>query len=205
MFESFFDRREKLSISQTMLSAEPEARDPGLKRGVEASPQAAAAAAAPADAASGSGGDSENSLKMQSCGSGPEVPRYLRWSGPVRVRNFSKRMTEQMVKDVWAAKKEFDSHRKQRTTLHQFLYTFLSDKYQTQLVCFLNTLECEKTIRSIFILQCNVVLNELQEVAETGHNFLSALQRYAYDADVELFLKVRENACYVFISQYQIN
>ena len=101
-------------------------------------------------------------LPIEPFGTGPEVPRYLRYSGRIASRQMQKRDLELLVQDVWAAKSIFDSQRRTLSSLSDFLFFFLRDRYG----------------------------GRQAEVSTVGYNMQLMLQAHAYDADVELFLKV---------------
>mmetsp|Transcript_16823 Transcript_16823/g.55026 ORF Transcript_16823/g.55026 Transcript_16823/m.55026 type:complete len:527 (+) Transcript_16823:123-1703(+) len=148
--------QEQLTEASALLLPEPEAREPKMVAGSGASLDSSAASA---DAAAAT---AESAISIPGIGLTEQVPRYLRWGGAVRMRTFSKRATEQMVRDIWDAKTKHDAQRRQGLALHSFLYEYLKKEAK----------------------------GSHASVVETGYNLQAALGRYAYDADVELFLKV---------------
>lgn len=45
---------------------------------------------------------------IQCLGTGPEVPKYLRFQGKVRNRRMAKRDAEKAVRDIWSLKMQHD-------------------------------------------------------------------------------------------------
>lgn len=95
-------------------------------------------------------------------GTGKDVPPYLRCTGKIRNRHLTKKDTELIVREVWAKKMLHDRERgRLDLNLADFLFVFLKNKYG---------------------------LTSL--VAESGYNLADALDRYRWDSDCELFLKI---------------
>lgn len=150
----------KLAEAKSLLEPEPEAGDPYAGNFLAAVDQQATVA---------EGEDGESTGKeilMPSLGSGPELPRFLRFSKDIRVQPMNKRTTELFMEEVWECKQKSDAARKIPYSLHEFLYQHLRIKHKSQHA----------------------------QVAEFGYNFYAALQQYNYDADVEMFLKVLTGA-----------
>ena len=116
---------------------------------------------APSSSTSSSGAH-EGLLPIETFGTGPEVPRYLRFAGRIASRQMQKRDLEALVQEIWSAKSQFDAQRRSPSQLSDFLYFFLRDKYG----------------------------GSQEEISTVGYNMQLMLQAHAYDADVELFLKV---------------
>ena len=121
-----------------------------------------AAAGPAAGGASASAIDEEGLLPIEPFGTGPEVPRYLRFAGRVASRQMQKRELEVLVQEIWGAKSQFDAQRRSPSQLSDFLYFFLRQRYG----------------------------GAQEEISTVGYNMQLMLQAHAYDADVELFLKV---------------
>ncbi|XRA97756.1 translin-associated factor X-interacting 1 [Pycnococcus provasolii] len=94
-------------------------------------------------------------------GTGSDVPKFMRTNGKIRNRNMSKRDTEKMVKEIWSDKMRHDAKQPRPTSLEEFTGIFLQKRMGIQ-----------------------------SAVVEIGYNFIHALQKHAYDADCELFLKI---------------
>lgn len=148
----------KLAEAKSLLEPEPEAGDPyGGNFQATAVPTAT----------EGKGEEDEvKETLMPSLGSGPDLPRYMRFAKGIRVQPLSKRTTELFLEEVWECKEKSDASRKIPYSLHEFLYQHLRIKHKGQQA----------------------------QVAEFGYNFYAALQQYNYDADVEMFLKVLTGA-----------
>ena len=103
-----------------------------------------------------------NARFFTGAGVGKEVPAFLRSAGKIRNRHLSKKDTEMVVREVWQRKQQHDRERgRLDMNLADFFYFYLKNKYG------LPTL-----------------------VAEWGYNMLDSLERYRWDADCELFLKI---------------
>ena len=100
-------------------------------------------------------------------GSGEDVPRFLRSNGLVRAHDLSKQDVERLVKACWAAKSKHEGQlRRQREddSLHVPLVDFFWE-----------------WLRATF--------GGPGQAVEWGCSVVHALQKYAYDADVDVFLR----------------
>ena len=78
----------------------------------------------------GAGRRGAGGLVSAPLGMGREVPRYLRWSKPVPLRQLSAEETVATVAEVWAAKRRADIEAAAGPlTLQAFLYEFLRDRH----------------------------------------------------------------------------
>lgn len=113
----------------------------------------------------GSSGEVKNKAKwFRALGTSLDVPLYLRTTQKIRNRNLPKGETEKLVKDIWSARSTYlNTNPAKILTMDDFLYHYLKQKHASPSV-----------------------------LIEWGYNFLDALDRYKYDADCELFLKVRK-------------
>eukprot|EP00741_Cyanophora_paradoxa_P008132 tig00001264_g7869.t1 len=102
---------------------------------------------------------------VEGLGTGATVPRYLRWAGKVRNRKLSKRDTEALVRDCWSSKFVYDrsvrAAKGAQTPMADYFYIYLQKRFGIQAM-----------------------------IAEYGYSVVDALQRYSYDADVDLFRRV---------------
>ena len=105
----------------------------------------------------------ENEWKdnFQSIGMGKDVPGFLQANGLIRNRNMSKRDTEKLVKEIWKDKAKHDAKSNAKSPMEEYTNIHLQKK-----------------------------MGVAQGVVELGYNFIYSLQRYDYDADCELFLKI---------------
>ena len=101
--------------------------------------------------------------QFEGLGTGSNVPKFMRWSGPIRKRDMHKRDVEATLKDIWNKKLQLEGHKplEERQALLEFFADYMMQKYGFH----------------------NLVV-------ESTYNFLYALQQYVEDADCELFLKV---------------
>jgi len=100
---------------------------------------------------------------FKAIGTGPEVPKFLRWNGRVRNRNMGKAEVEKLIRDVWREKMKLDKAKGDREPLQEYVYIYLLKKFGMQGV-----------------------------IAEWGYNIMDALRRFSFDADCELFLEILE-------------
>jgi len=98
---------------------------------------------------------------FQAIGTGNDVPKILRGVDKIRNRHMTKRDTEKLAKEVWKEKYVHDSKAKEKTHLEEYTYIHFQKKVGIP-----------------------------QAVVELGYNFIYSLQKYDYDADCEMFLKV---------------
>ena len=98
-------------------------------------------------------------------GNSAPVPHLMRATGVIRNKKLPKRDTELLCKQTWAAKEEHDRILKEKnqrqSTLIEFTHVFIKKRYGIA-----------------------------GAVAEMAYSFVWALDKYAYDADCELFLKI---------------
>ena len=105
--------------------------------------------------------DAEWKDNFQAIGTGNDVPKILRGLDKIRNRHMTKRDTEKLAKEVWKEKYVHDSKAKEKTLLDEYTYIHFQKKVGIP-----------------------------QAVVELGYNFIYSLQKYDYDADCEMFLKV---------------
>jgi hypothetical protein len=105
--------------------------------------------------------DAEWKDNFQAIGTGNDVPKILRGVDKIRNRHMTKRDTEKLAKEVWKEKYVHDSKAKDKTLLDEYTYIHFQKKVGIP-----------------------------QAVVELGYNFIYSLQKYDYDADCEMFLKV---------------
>ncbi|XP_048577209.1 translin-associated factor X-interacting protein 1 isoform X2 [Nematostella vectensis] len=93
-------------------------------------------------------------------GTGPEVPRFLRFEGQVRNRRLGKRDTSLLIKDIWQEKAAHDAEKVEgeRSDLGEFLYTYLQRRFGIE----------------------NMII-------EWGYNLYDACNRYNHDPRIGLF------------------
>ena len=110
-------------------------------------------------------------------GTGKDVPRFLRYRGKVRNRKIAKADLEVLVNQIW------NERRMQRildpnedTSLADFFYLFLRQKFGVQSI-----------------------------IAEWGYNILFGLEKYIWDADLELFLLCLTGAVSEEVYNDQVN
>lgn len=94
-------------------------------------------------------------------GNGSDVPSFLRFHGKIPFKKMSKRETEKMLKEIWKAKLDWESKTGDQFYLIDFVYIYLKDAVGIQ-----------------------------SSIAHEGYNFVFSLQKYSYDVDCELFLKI---------------
>lgn len=97
-------------------------------------------------------------------GFGDTIPKYLQWDGMIRNRNLNKRDTELLIKNFWRDKDKADAKRNgagRRIPVNDWMHTFLVGKYFKP-----------------------------EAVAEMAYNLLDAANKFKYDADCEMFLRV---------------
>ena len=96
-------------------------------------------------------------------GTGPGIPKFLRFQGKVRNRNMQKGDCEKLISGFWAFKTK--AEKKKKNTLGGMvpdqLFNFLKSKYGVA-----------------------------STIVEMGYNLVDALKRYQHDADCELFHKI---------------
>jgi hypothetical protein len=100
-------------------------------------------------------------------GASDDVPRFLRSNGLVRAHDLSKQDTERLIKACWSAKgKQEATLRRQRgdDTLRVSMQDFFWDWLR-------------------------VTFGGPGQAVEWGSSVVAALQKYAYDADVDVFLR----------------
>ncbi|XP_031561984.1 translin-associated factor X-interacting protein 1-like [Actinia tenebrosa] len=92
-------------------------------------------------------------------GTGPEVPRFLRYEGKVRNRRLGKRDTSLLIKDIWQEKAAHDAEKPpDREDLGDFLYVYLQRRFGVE----------------------NMII-------EWGYNLYDACNRYNHDPRIGLF------------------
>ena len=119
-----------------------------------------------AEAAKAAGGehdgeqDQESGAKWFVCkGNAPNVPKFLRATGKVRNRRWSKMKVEEIIAEFWSKKTLRDARpNTEPISVPDFFFDFLAQK-----------------------------VGELKLVVEWGYNIADACRRYERDADVELF------------------
>ncbi|KAK7114786.1 translin-associated factor X-interacting protein 1-like [Littorina saxatilis] len=96
-------------------------------------------------------------------GTGPEIPKYLRFVGQVRNRRLGKRDTLLLIRDIWREKAASDAERDDgtREKMWDFLYSYLQRRFSME-----------------------------QMVIEWGYNLHDACQRYSHDENIGLFWKI---------------
>ena len=95
-------------------------------------------------------------------GTGPKIPKFLQRVGRVRNMSLSKRQTETLVSDFWAAKIKNDSQPEAVVDrVSDFLYAFLVERCGGH-----------------------------GPAVEMGYNLADGLKRHSYDADCELFGRI---------------
>eukprot|EP00948_MAST-09A_sp_MAST-9A-sp1_P001969 g1969.t1 len=105
--------------------------------------------------------DEEDPEYFVALGAGPTVPKFLQYEGKVRNRKIKKVDLEILVQQIWHERKMQLKHPGDHhdQSLSDFFYIFLKQKFGIQSI-----------------------------VAEWGYNILYALEKYVWDADIELFL-----------------
>eukprot|EP01006_Ploeotia_vitrea_P029464 TRINITY_DN62008_c0_g1_i1.p1 TRINITY_DN62008_c0_g1~~TRINITY_DN62008_c0_g1_i1.p1 ORF type:complete len:742 (-),score=78.05 TRINITY_DN62008_c0_g1_i1:1144-3369(-) len=96
-------------------------------------------------------------------GTGSSVPKYLKWHGKIKNKNMSKRDLEHFLKEFWKEKQKLDEKREVKTTMEEYFYTHLQQRYGMH-----------------------------QVIVEWAYNIVEACKRFKWDADCELFLTVLE-------------
>lgn len=93
-------------------------------------------------------------------GTGPLVPKYLQYDGPVRNRRLGKRDASLLIKDIWREKGAHDTTKTNgtRDKMSDFLYTYLKRRFSLD-----------------------------QMIIEWGYNLHDACIRYAHDEQIGLF------------------
>ena len=95
-------------------------------------------------------------------GTGPNVPKFLRFNGKVRNRMMAKRDAEVFIKEFWEHKIKADTRpRAKRQSVADHMHNFMKARFGVQAT-----------------------------IAEFAYNFCDALQRYQSDADCEIFHKI---------------
>ncbi len=97
---------------------------------------------------------------IEGLGADPSVPKYLRFKGKIRNKNFKKRDTEILIKEVIKSKLEYQKSSKKAVSMEDWLFTFL---------------------------QKRVGQNGSKALFEYGYNLVNALERYQSDPDCRLF------------------
>lgn len=100
-------------------------------------------------------------------GTGPSVPKYLRFDGPVRNRRLGKRDCLLLIRDIWREKAAHDASKaegEKRDSMADFLDTYLSRRFAME-----------------------------QMKVEWAYNLHDACQKYSSDELVGLFWGVLEN------------
>ena len=92
-------------------------------------------------------------------GTASNIPMYLRFTGQVRNRNISKADLETLVKTIWREKAIKEQEYGIQYRLSEFFYDYLKNTFGIQTI-----------------------------IAEWGYNILYGLEKYVWDADIELFL-----------------
>lgn len=105
-------------------------------------------------------GASTGAEYFQGQGTGPEIPKYLRFEGQVRNRRLGKRDTSLLIKDIWQEKAAHDAEKPdgEREELGEFLYQYLQRRFGVE----------------------NMII-------EWGYNLHDACARYTHDPRIELF------------------
>lgn len=99
---------------------------------------------------------------LEGLGTGPEVPKFLRFAGRVPNRRLGKGDTEALVREVWEEKARVDaSSRKKPDTLGNFVAAYFLRKHGRE----------------------SAAMSAL-------YNFLHGLQRYTYDTDILCFERI---------------
>jgi hypothetical protein len=113
-------------------------------------------------AATAAGGEGFTGKWFVCQGTGPNIPKFLRFNGRVRNKMMSKRETEQWIEELWDAKIRNDNRpNAKKKSVQDFVYDHCKSRYGVQ-----------------------------NMIAEFGYNLVDALSRYAYDADCEMFHKI---------------
>ena len=93
-------------------------------------------------------------------GTGKHVPAFLRYQGRVRNRKIAKADLEVLVQQIWNERRmQRMLDPEDKTSLAHFFYKFLRQRFGVQ-----------------------------QIIAEWGYNILFGLEKFIWDADLELFL-----------------
>jgi Ca2+-binding EF-hand superfamily protein/CRP-like cAMP-binding protein len=126
------------------------------------SAEAARAAAGEDDGGRDGGQNEDSGLKWFVCrGTGPSVPKFLRATGKVRNRRWTKIKVEELIEEFWSKKILHDArHDTAPISVPDFFHDFLKQKVGTP-----------------------------QLVIEWGYNVADACRRYERDADVEIFAR----------------
>jgi hypothetical protein len=96
-------------------------------------------------------------------GTGPDVPKYLRYTGRIQNRRLAKGEVEGLVREIWKAKEAEDRVSRKPSTLPGFVHKFFTKRFGRQAM-----------------------------VASWGYNLVEALRRFHYDKDIELFSSILE-------------
>ena len=94
-------------------------------------------------------------------GTNTDVPGFLKFHGKVLNKKMTKRQTEKLVRDIWKSKIEYEDKTGESFYLIDYAYLYFQQQVGIQ-----------------------------SAIATEGYNFVYSLQKYSYDADCELFLKV---------------
>jgi len=93
-------------------------------------------------------------------GTGKDVPEFLKTNGRVRNNHLSKGACEDLVKECWEKKEEYDEGQAKKIKLNVFFPIFLTDKFGKE------------------------------QVVEQAYNMWFSLKDYSYDADCDLFYRI---------------
>lgn len=131
-------------------------------------------------------------------GTHASIPRYLRAHGMLRHRNLNKRATERLIKQCWMAKSQAEAalRRVLTTRAQSELSQSAEDAHGTNEDLqerFSEAIEQHAHIplaSYLFTFMMQRTGGTPGIAVEWCYNFVDALQRYVYDADVEMFLRI---------------
>ncbi|KAL5022681.1 hypothetical protein ScPMuIL_001836 [Solemya velum] len=118
-----------------------------------------------AEIAAGGVVDTSGAEFFDAQGTGPSVPKYLRYEGNVRNRHLGKRDCLLLIRDIWREKAAHDAEKADgvRDSMADFLHSYLQRRFSLE-----------------------------QMVVEWGYNLHDACQRYSHDDQIGLFWGVLE-------------
>jgi len=109
-------------------------------------------------------------------GTAKDVPKYLQTNGRVKNNHLPKGQCEDLVKDCWEAKNEYDEAENKKTKLGEYFPVFLENKFGKE------------------------------KIIEAAYNMWFALKDYSYDSDCDLFLRILQGKMdeEVYVDQMQM-
>ena len=100
--------------------------------------------------------------ELEPFGAASTIPRFLRYTKKIKLTLLSKEVTKGMISSIWSSKDEFDGLRTRSTTLCEYIFVFLLERYG----------------------------NNLDMIAEQGYQLFLSAHCYDDDGEVLMFKKV---------------